>query len=144
MSPRSAHAHLPTSSGPSSTLDAVFFALADSTRRALLARLRGSEATAGSLATGFAMTRPAVSRHLRVLRQAEMVREERRGRERVYTLEPLRLRLISDWLDDYRVFWPARLHDLKQFIESMPDDDAPGPPQVPVRRAPRSPKRRPR
>ncbi|MCP3166814.1 ArsR/SmtB family transcription factor [Myxococcus qinghaiensis] len=142
MSPRSAHARLPTASGPSSTLDAVFFALADSTRRALLARLRGSEATAGSLATGFAMTRPAVSRHLRVLRQAEMVREERRGRERVYTLEPRRLQLISDWLEDYRVFWPARLHDLKDFVESMPDD--PVPPQDPAPRAPRSPKRRPR
>lgn len=143
MSPRAAFANPPTASGPSSTLDAVFFALADSTRRALLARLRSSEATAGSLATGFAMTRPAVSRHLRVLRHAEMVREERRGRERVYALEPRRLQLISDWLEDYRVFWPARLHDLKDFVESMPDDD-PVPPQGPVPRAPRSPKRRPR
>jgi hypothetical protein len=72
-----------------------------------------------------------VSRHLRVLRHAELVTEERRGRERVYALAPARLAVVTAWLDDYRVFWPARLHDLKSFVEAMPDDPAPAPPARP-------------
>jgi DNA-binding transcriptional ArsR family regulator len=105
-----------------SRLDSVFFALSDGTRRALLARLLDSDATAGTLARGFDVSRPAVSQHLKVLRSAELVVEERRGRERVYTLMPQKLRIIGEWLDAYRVFWPARLHDLKDFVESMPDE----------------------
>jgi DNA-binding transcriptional ArsR family regulator len=120
MSPRSV-----TASDPTTTLDAVFFALADGTRRGVLARLRHGEATAGSLADGFHVTRPAVSRHLRVLRRAALVTEQRRGRERVYTLVPERLRLINEWIADYRVFWSARLHDLKDFVEAMPDEPPP-------------------
>jgi DNA-binding transcriptional ArsR family regulator len=104
------------------TLDAVFFALSDATRRGLLERLRGSEETAGALAKGFDVTRPAVSRHLRILREAELVEERRRGRERVYTLAPARLAAATEWLDAYRVFWAARLRDLKAFVEAMPDD----------------------
>ncbi len=105
-----------------SELDSIFFALSDGTRRALLARLLESDATAGTLAAGFDISRPAVSQHLRVLRAAELVVEERRGRERHYTLQPRKLRLIGEWLEAYRVFWPARLHDLKDFVESMPDE----------------------
>ena len=115
-------------------LDAVFFALSDGTRRALLERLRGCEETAGALAEGFAVTRPAVSRHLRILREASLVRERRRGRQRVYALAPERLAVASGWLDAYRVFWAARLHDLKGLIESLPDDDEP--PARPARAAP--------
>ena len=106
----------------SAALDAVFFALSDGTRRALLARLLESDQTAGSLALGFDVSRPAVSQHLKVLRSAELVVEERRGRERVYTLQPQKLQIIGQWLDAYRVFWPARLHDLKDLVESMPDE----------------------
>jgi DNA-binding transcriptional ArsR family regulator len=131
MSPRSTPSAAPRDRA--SSLDAVFFALADGTRRALLARLRTGSETAGSLATGFAVTRPAVSRHLRVLRHAALVTEQRRGRERVYAIVPERLGLVRDWLDEYRVFWPARLHDLKALVESLPDEPAP-----------RAPARRPR
>ncbi len=106
-------------------LDLVFFALSDSTRRALLQRLLESDATAGVLASGFEVSRPAVSQHLKVLRSAQLVVEARRGRERVYSLRPQQLQLISQWLDAYRVFWPARLHDLKAFVESMPDEPPP-------------------
>jgi len=105
------------------TLDAIFFALSDSTRRGLLDRLRGVEETAGTLASGFDVTRPAVSRHLRILREAELVEERRRGRERVYTLTPGRLAAATHWLDEYRVFWSARLRDLKDLVESLPDDE---------------------
>ncbi|MCY1010903.1 metalloregulator ArsR/SmtB family transcription factor [Nannocystis pusilla] len=124
------------------TLDAVFFALSDRTRRDLLERLRGAEETAGALARGFAVTRPAVSRHLRILREAELVVERRRGRERVYTLSPARLEAATAWLDAYRVFWTARLRDLRDLVESLPDDD--DEPPAPARTlAPRT-KRKPR
>ena len=113
----------------SPTLDAVFFALSDGTRRALLERLGGAEHTAGALARGFAVTRPAVSRHLRVLREAALVTERRRGRERVYSLHPERLALATEYLDGYRVFWAARLRELKDLVESLADE--------PVAKAPR-------
>jgi DNA-binding transcriptional ArsR family regulator len=115
------------------TLDAVFFALSDRTRRGLLERLRGREETAGALARDFAVTRPAVSRHLRILREAELVAAKHRGRERVYTLEPARLAVATQYLDDYRIFWAAKLHDLKELVESLPDD-----PEPPRRRTRRS------
>jgi len=122
------------SHGHASTLDAVFFALSDSTRRGLLERLRGVEENAGSLARGFAVTRPAVSRHLRILREAALVVERKRGRERVYTLAPERLAMATEWLDTYRVFWAARLRDLKTLVESLPDDDDPPHPRRPARK----------
>lgn len=103
-------------------LDRVFFALSDRTRRDLLERLRGVEENAGALARGFAVTRPAVSRHLRILREAALVRERRLGRERLYTLVPERLSAVDDWLSAYRVFWAARLHGLKALVESLPDE----------------------
>ena len=113
----------PAITASAATLDAVFFALSDSTRRGLLDRLRGVEETAGALAAGFHVTRPAVSRHLRILREAQLVEERRRGRERVYTLTPAKLGVATQWLEEYRVFWSARLHDLKDLVESLPDDD---------------------
>ena len=113
----------PSVTASAATLDAVFFALSDATRRGLLDRLRGVEETAGALAAGFDVTRPAVSRHLRILREAELVEERRRGRERVYTLTPAKLATATRWLDEYRVFWAARLRDLKDLVESLPDDD---------------------
>lgn len=109
-------------SRPPAELDAVFFALSDQTRRGLLGRLRGVELTAGALADGFHVTRPAVSRHLRILREAHLVREKRRGRERVYTLTAEPLAGATSWLEDYRAFWSARLADLKALIEALPEE----------------------
>jgi len=125
----------PAITASAATLDAIFFALSDSTRRGLLDRLRGVEETAGALAAGFDVTRPAVSRHLRILREAQLVEERRRGRERVYTLIPAKLAMATQWLDEYRVFWSARLRDLKELVESLPDDPAAEPPpKKPTRR----------
>jgi DNA-binding transcriptional ArsR family regulator len=124
------------SSPSADDLDAVFFALSDRTRRGVLERLRGAEATAGALAGQFKVTRPAVSRHLRVLREAALVVEQRRGRERVYALDTARLAAATEYLDSYRIFWAARLHELKELVESLPDDDDPTP-----RRRTRSPRR---
>ena len=98
--------------------DSVFRAIADPTRRAILARLALGEAPAGTLADGFRVSRPAVSRHIRVLRSARLVTEQRSGRNRVYALHPESLRVIDEWLDSYRPFWTGRLAELKRHVES--------------------------
>lgn len=95
----------------------VFHAIADPTRRAILDRLRGGGVAVGELAAGFDMTRPAVSKHLRVLRDARLVREQREGRQRVYQLAPGPLRDVSRWVESYRSFWPANLMSLKRHLE---------------------------
>jgi DNA-binding transcriptional ArsR family regulator len=95
----------------------VFHAVADPTRRAILDRLRGRAVAVAELAAGFDMTRPAVSKHLRVLRQANLVREERDGRQRVYRLDPAPLRDVSQWVESYRTFWSANLASLKRHLE---------------------------
>src|SRR5688572_22842400 len=79
-------------------LEPVFRALADPTRRAILARLAAGPLPVHHVAAAFAATRPAISRHLRVLREAGLVRERRRGRERVYELEPGPVGTVRQWL----------------------------------------------
>ena len=97
--------------------DLVFHALADQTRRAVLDLLRSGRQTAGNIAAAFPMSRPAISKHLRVLRQARLVRESRSGRHRIYELHPEPLRAVDQWLGHYRVFWNAKLSALKAFVE---------------------------
>jgi DNA-binding transcriptional ArsR family regulator len=96
---------------------AVFPALADPTRRAILDLLRAAERSAGDLAGRFPVSRPAVSRHLRVLREAGLVVQRKDAQSRVYRLAPEALREVDRWLERYRVFWTARLHDLKRYVE---------------------------
>jgi DNA-binding transcriptional ArsR family regulator len=72
---------------------------------------------AGARESNDDMTRPAVSKHLRVLREARLVREERNGRQRVYELTPAPLRDVSRWIESYRDFWPANLLSLKRDLE---------------------------
>jgi DNA-binding transcriptional ArsR family regulator len=95
----------------------VFAAIADPTRRAILDALRGRERAAGEIASLFPVSRPAVSKHLRVLRGAGLVRERRVAQLRLYSLDPAPLRDVERWLDHYKVFWAARLHDLKRVVE---------------------------
>ena len=95
----------------------VFHAVADPTRRAILDRLRGGGAAVAELAAGCDMTRPAVSKHLRVLRDARLVREDRDGRQRVYQLTPVPLRDLSQWIESYRRFWPLTLMSLRRHLE---------------------------
>lgn len=97
---------------------AVFAAIADPTRRAILDALTQRERSAGEIAGLFPVSRPAVSRHLRVLRGAGLVRERRAGRSRRYALEPAPLREVERWLEHYRLFWGARLQGLKTLVES--------------------------
>jgi DNA-binding transcriptional ArsR family regulator len=96
----------------------VFRAIADPTRRAILDRLRAGPARAGALAADFRTSRPAVSRHLRVLRQARLVADRRVGRERLYSIDPLPLQSVAGWLEGYRAFWQASLATLKRNLEA--------------------------
>jgi DNA-binding transcriptional ArsR family regulator len=95
----------------------VFRAIADPTRRAILDRLRAGPAPVNALAEDFAQTRPAISKHLRVLREAALVTEQRSGRERLYQLEPHRLQPIASWIEGYRGFWLSSLSNLKRYLE---------------------------
>src|SRR6201997_2740215 len=98
--------------------EATFQALADPTRRAVLDLLRRGSQPAGQIAGAFPVSRPAISRHLRLLRRAHLVREHREGRLRVYQLNPEPLRVVDSWLDQYRNFWTANLTSLKAFVEA--------------------------
>lgn len=98
-------------------LDRTFAALADPTRRRILARLTSGEATVGELARPFRVSRPAISKHLRVLEGAGLVRRQRDGRVSRCELEAGPLREASEWVERYRVFWDARLDSLTRHVE---------------------------
>jgi DNA-binding transcriptional ArsR family regulator len=95
----------------------AFRAIADPTRRAILDRLRAGPANAGTLAADFKSSRPAVSKHLRVLREARLVVDTRVGRERLYAVNPVPLQSVAGWLEGYRAFWQASLQRLKRNLE---------------------------
>jgi DNA-binding transcriptional ArsR family regulator len=96
----------------------VFRAIADPTRRAILDRLRAGPAPVNELASAFEQSRPAISKHLRILREARIVSEQRQGRERLYRLEPTELQEISEWILPYRRFWQVSLGNLKSYLEN--------------------------
>jgi DNA-binding transcriptional ArsR family regulator len=104
--------------------DDVFHALADPTRRAMLDLLRNGSLAAGDIARHFPISRPAVSKHLRLLREVQLVRERRSGRNHFYRLNPEPLKAADRWLEHYRSFWTSKLGDLKTFIEA--DDNKRG------------------
>ncbi|MBV9183783.1 MAG: winged helix-turn-helix transcriptional regulator [Acidobacteria bacterium] len=97
--------------------DAAFSALADPTRRAVLDLLRGGVRPSGDIARQFPVSRPAISKHLRILRRAHLVEERRQGRHRLYRLNPEPLKSVDSWLEHYRNFWTASLSNLKSFVE---------------------------
>ncbi len=98
--------------------DTTFTALGDPTRRAVLDLLRGQSLAAGQIARKFPVSRPAISKHLRLLRHANLVRERREGRQRLYSLNPAPLKAVDSWLNQYRIFWQRSLTSLKAAIES--------------------------
>jgi DNA-binding transcriptional ArsR family regulator len=100
------------------TPEATFQALADPTRRAVLDLLRRGSQPAGQIAEAFPVSRPAISKHLRLLRRAHLVREHREGRHRVYQLNPEPLRAVDSWIEQYRSFWSSSLANLKAFVET--------------------------
>src|SRR6202171_4140660 len=102
----------------SALLDRTFAALADPTRRAIVQRLASGEATVTELARPFAISLPAISRHLRVLQAAALVRQERDGQFRRCRLDAQGLQTIGEWLDFYRRFWSESLDRLDEHLRS--------------------------
>jgi len=94
--------------------DPVFRALADPTRREILAILRERRRSVGEIASNFRVSRPAISKHLRLLREAGLVSV---GSLRLYQLNPKPLRQIDTWLEDYKAFWDRSLERLKAYAE---------------------------
>jgi DNA-binding transcriptional ArsR family regulator len=99
----------------------VYRAVSDPTRRAMLDYLRTGPQTVNALAERFPVSRPAVSKHLRILRQARLVRQKKHGRERIHELNAEPLRELDRWLADYRRFWKLNLSSLKKFVEENPE-----------------------
>ena len=104
---------------PSEQLDAIFAALADPTRRAILERLAGGEATVGELAAPFDMSMPAISRHLRVLQRAGLVSQTREAQWRPCRLETEPLREVDEWVEQYRKLWEQRLDRLEDYLKDL-------------------------
>ncbi len=97
----------------------VFTALANPIRREILMQLRGGPRPVTQLAEEFTIGRPAVSEHLQVLRKAQLVREESRGRERYYYLDPRPLTELESWMMDCTRYWRQRLTDLDNLLGKM-------------------------
>ena len=107
---------------PSATTDplsAKFAALADPTRRAILARLASGETSVTELAAPFDMSLPAVSKHLKVLEHAGLITRSREAQWRPCRLEPKALKSVDEWLEDYRRLWEERFDRLEDFLRDM-------------------------
>lgn len=104
-------------------LDRTFGALADPTRRAILARLATGSASVGELAHPFAVSRPAISKHLRVLERAGLVRRAKDGRVSRCALDAVPMRDAADWVAQYRRFWTSQLDALSRYLEHAPHPD---------------------
>lgn len=99
------------------TNETVFRAIADPTRRGILRLLRDGRHTVGEIARNFPTSRPAISRHLRLLRSADLITTRQEGTARICELNAAPLRAISDWVRDYEAFWSASLGNLKRYVE---------------------------
>src|SRR5829696_5961310 len=114
----------PTGYAPvaSERLDSTFAALADPTRRAILARLASGEASVTELAEPFGMSQPAVSKHLKVLERAGLISRGRDAQRRPSRLEASRLAEATEWLGGYRRFWEDSFEQLDELLEELKDD----------------------
>src|SRR5215831_342161 len=95
----------------------VFRAVADKTRRDILRLLRGGQQSVGEIAANFEQSRPAISKHLRVLRSAGLIVTHERGAARICELSAGPLRAIETWLRDYKAFWSDSMRNLKRYVE---------------------------
>lgn len=121
----------------SDPLSATFAALADPTRRAIIARLARGETTVTELSKPFDMSGPAISKHLKVLENAGLITRSREAQRRPCKIEPQALKSLDEWLDQYRQFWEQRLDRLEDYLrelQGLPPQRPKGP------RGPRNPK----
>ena len=119
----------------SERLDATFAALADPTRRAILARLATGEASVNDLVKPFKMSQPAISRHLRVLERAGLISSAREAQRRPRRIEARPLAEASDWLENYRKFWEGSFEKLDALLDELKSLDKK------ARKKPRRPRR---
>ena len=110
---------------PTDHLSATFQALADPTRRAILARLALGETSVSKLAEPFEMSLPAVSRHLKVLQHAGLIARGREAQWRPCRIEPNALKGVDDWLEEYRRLWEQRLDRLEDYLATLQSEAAP-------------------
>lgn len=122
-------------------LNSVFSALADPTRRAILARLAQGDATVGELAAPFDLSLPTVSRHINVLEEARLIVRERDAQWRRCHFQPEPLMEAAEWINRYVAFWDGRLDALAQLVESLPPEEADS---APKEVAPRKPRKEPK
>ena len=95
----------------------MFRAIADPTRREILGMLRGRPHSVGEIAANFRTSRPAISKHLRLLRAVGLVATTQRGAARICRLNAEPLRVVSDWIGDYEAYWGRTLQSLKRYVE---------------------------
>jgi DNA-binding transcriptional ArsR family regulator len=119
-----------------SDLDAAFAALADRTRRAILARLTVGEASVMELAEPFAMSQPAISKHLKVLEHAGLISRSRDAQRRPCRLEPQRLKEVTEWLFTYREIWEESYSRLDDYLEELQAKEKPSEPEEARNRRP--------
>jgi len=125
-------------------LSAKFAALADPTRRAILARLALGETSVSELAQPFSMSLPAISKHLKVLERAGLIARGRAAQYRPCRLEPSAFQEVDAWLEHYRHFWSASLDRLGKYLSAMPDEEPAAPPAAEREGRPSAhPRRRP-
>ena len=108
---------------PSDRLDATFAALADPTRRAILARLTLGEASVNELAEPFAMSQPAISKHLKVLERAGLISRGRDAQRRPCTLEAAPLKEVVEWAGEFRRFWDASYARLDTYLQQLKEEE---------------------
>lgn len=107
-------------SAPAPRLDAVFLAVSDPTRRAVLSRLAAREESVSELARPFAMSLPAFGKHLNILQRAGLIEREKRGRTHYCRLNAAPMREAAEWMAFYKQFWEARLDELGRFLAENP------------------------
>ena len=105
-------------------LDGTFSALADPTRRAILARLALGEASVNELVAPFRLSQPAISKHLKVLERAGLISRGRTAQTRPCRLEAARLKQVADWIEHYRRFWTESFDRLDAYLQQMPDKES--------------------
>ena len=108
---------------PTDQLSATFSALSDPTRRAILARLAGGEATVTEITRPFAMSMPAITKHLKVLRQAGLIEQGRQAQWRPCRLKAEPLREAAGWVEQYRQFWEDRLDRLEAYLQELQEHE---------------------
>jgi DNA-binding transcriptional ArsR family regulator len=101
----------------------VFQAIADPTRRAILLLLAAQPMSAGAIATNFDTARPTVSKHLQILTECELLRQEQKGREMIYHFNPAKMKEISDFLEPFRMLWDDRFNKLEAIMKKKKNNE---------------------